>query len=156
MISNNTLNRIAAIVGALMLLALTSACAKKSNLVEQGGVAVEIVPSPAGTDIVRADAYEEEGRLLLIGRVQAERVKVRGHVDVAILDQDGTVRDFLSIAHAKYQPSRYQALFSAQVPVVPSPGSVIRLAYHPFNDRTSGKVFDCGHNAVLSAAKTSR
>jgi|GEM_PF-5085580 len=156
MSSNNTLNRIAASVCALMLLALSSACTKKSSLAEHGGVAVEIVPSPAGTDIIRADAYEEEGGLLITGKVRAEGVKVRGHVDVAIFKQDGTVQDFLSIAHAKYQPSRYQAPFSAQVSLVPSPGSVIRLAYHPCNDRGSGNVFDCGHNAVLSASKTSR
>ena len=108
--------------------------------------------------ISKAYTYEDGDELVILGYVKRSYQNccdsARGHVDIALLAQDGTVIDSFSTL---YSPSNIPKVrsrsssFKVRRPYLPPDGVIIRMAYHNSLEGAdsalyAGDVFDCGQN----------
>jgi len=111
--------------------------------------------------ISKAYTYEDKGELVILGHVKRSYHNccdsARGHVDIALLAQDGTVIDSFSTL---YSPSNIPKVrsrsssFKVRRPYLPPDGIIIRMAYHNSLEGAdsalyAGDVFDCQQNKAV-------
>lgn len=108
--------------------------------------------------ISKAYTYEDGDELVILGHVKRSLQNccdsARGHVDIALLNRDGTVIDSFSTL---YSPSNIPKVrsrsssFKVRRPYLPPDGVIIRMAYHNSLEGADsalyvGDVFDCKQN----------
>lgn len=114
-------------------------------------------------DVFISDAYtyEDGGEIVILGHVKRSYKNccdsARGHVDIALLTQDGTVIDSFSTL---YSPSNIPKVrsrsssFQVRRPYLPPDGVIVRMAYHNSLEGAetalyAGDIFDCKQNKSI-------
>lgn len=108
--------------------------------------------------ISKAYTYEDGDELVILGYVKRSFQNccdsARGHVDIALLTQDGTVIDAFSTLYSPTNIPKVRSRsssFKVRRPYLPPDGIIIRMAYHNSLEGAdsalyAGDVFDCGQN----------
>lgn len=137
----------------IIVIALSGCASHKVNLVDEGVVSIERLPSK-GVYISRAYAYKEGVDLVVSGRVKRSRSVASpsgGHVDIAILSSD---RKIIKTTSTSYTPriirrkGARESFFTARIPMVPPAGAVVAVVYHRPSYSTD-RTFDCKNNAAI-------
>ncbi len=130
---------------AMTGIALSGCVSKRVDLVDTGAVSLQRLPSK-DTHISRVDVFQDGDELVITGKLRRglSSMPGLGHVDIAIVDPEGKI---LKEVHTNYFPrilarkqrrrilamarnQRQQANFGVRLPLVPPPGSTIRVTYH--------------------------
>lgn len=116
----------------IMLMALTACAPAKSERTEAAGVEVEII-STSIASISRADAYPENGRLVVTGRLRRmHEVKFPGHVDIAVYGPEGDLLERKSVSVQGLSSKRKGAMdlpFRTGFELCAPPGSKVVMKY---------------------------
>lgn len=122
---------ILAMIGCFPLMA----CASTKTL-PSDGLAIVVLPA-ADVQIVQRSARQEGGGVAVDGQIRRKitggRGVVKGHVDIKLLDRKGeTIREVFASCSPRIIPNRgtLTSSFSARIPIVASPESVISLRFH--------------------------
>lgn len=101
-----------------------------------GTLAVKILPA-VDVRIVQTSARQEGEYLVVDGQIKRKKVHARkfprGHIDIAILDEDGSTIDktFTKISpEILPRIDGMKSTFLARIPLVPPQGSVVRVNFH--------------------------
>lgn len=102
----------------------------------KGTLAMKILPA-VDVRIVQASARQDGEYLVVDGQVKRKKVHARkfprGHIDIAILDEDGSTIDktFTRISpEILPRIDGMKSTFLARIPLVPPQGSVVRVNFH--------------------------
>ena len=139
----------------LAIVAVAGCTSSRVNLVDTEGVTVERMASKGHVKIGKVYAYQEEGDLVVSGRVKPESINLRpaeGHVDIAVISQNGQVIETKSAVQTPMIGSRRTkqnrgSYFEARFSIVPPEGSTVRIAFHP-EKYAPEKHVDCEKNAA--------
>ena len=143
-----------------VLLAIGGCASSRYNLVKEGAISVEYMPSEGDTFVSQVDVYRIENGIKISGTVKVPKAlhpTRGGHVDVAILSSDGALLQKASIQHNSRNPRRTSAHklpFRAYIPIELLPESTIRIAYHKPSYPQGDAVFDCERNSAISSGGT--
>ena len=113
------------------------------NLVKAGVVSVERQDEGA-VKVTLADVYQHGGTLIVdatLRRSGIGRQESMGHVDVAVVERDGTILAQKSFRD-NWKHCDRSTFFWARLPVVAPKGSTVRVVFHD-----SADVPDAGHTA---------
>ncbi len=113
------------------------------NLVKEGAVLVEYVPSK-GVYVSKAYVYQYGDELVISGKVRRPygSFAVTGHVDIEMLDPEGTTSKKTTATHIPRIVRRKgprDASFTVRLPIILPKGATVRLGYHSSLD----KAFNC-------------
>ncbi len=143
--------RIFTVSFVLLLSMFPSGCATYRTTLDKGTVSVEILPSTKEY-ISRAHAYREGNEMIVAGSVRTNRLPIfanGGHVDMVVIAPDGTLIDQRSISHSHFQRrGNPEPVFETRIPLIPQPGTTVRLAYHHPPKPVASNSLDCGQNAA--------
>ena len=131
---------------------LLSACARYTDLVQEGKVVLEVIPTQGAVKMTGIRVAEKQAKLQVselevTGYVQRVGAGIsQGHIDVAILNSDNQI---LAMGSSRYIPSvsrqraRRRSLFKVQFSEIKQVNYHVRVAFHPqyLSDRAS-----CGNN----------
>ena len=142
---------------AVVLIALSGCASSRTNLVKNGMVSVERLPSKGNAHIFKVYVYQEGDELVVSGRV-TRRFKYllssQGHVDIAILSPKGEVIGKASTSYipriVRREGQHRASYFTARFSVIPPKASTVRLSYHAQRYSAAKKTFDCGDNAAVN------
>jgi hypothetical protein len=113
------------------LFALQSCATKTVNLVSEGTITVETVPSIYG-HVSRVSVVASETGIRVAGEVYGssyQRGYIRGHVDVEVIYPDGTVQE--ETVRYPYHGGKSRATpFSVDLPIEMPEGSTIRVIHN--------------------------
>ena len=136
---------IIAMVGILAATVTLSGCSSdRVSLVEQGLVSVEKQNSEK-VDILWTDVYEQDGQTWAYGVLQQRRPApgvIRGHVDIQVLNSDGTVQ-YETVTEDMYIPRNRVGKgpdwkrFKSQLPEKLPKGSQVCMKVHSTLDSSS-------------------
>lgn len=122
-----------AIIGCFSLMACASTSTKT---LPSDGLAIVVLPA-ADVQIVQRSARQEGGDVAVDGQIKRKitggRGIVKGHVDIKLLDRKGeTIREVFASCSPRIIPNRgtLTSSFSARIPIVAPPESVISLRFH--------------------------
>ena len=138
----------------------TGCASSHYNLVKDGTIALEIMPSEEETYVYWADVYQKGNGIEISGTVMVPQTLHQtkgGHVDIAILSPDSSLLKKISVRHKSRNPRRKSAHklpFEAYIPMKLSPESTIRIAYHKLSYSTNNSVFDCEDNPAIPDTQT--
>lgn len=117
---------------------ILTGCAVEKTLPtsQPGSIAVRIVPTSA-VHIVQASARQEGAILVVDGKIQrrwiGNRGIVKGHIDIDVLDANGTpIRSLRTSCSPAIIPnlSNVRSSFKARVPVAAPEGGVVKVRFH--------------------------
>ncbi len=115
----------------------TYGCAlHRVNLVDNGTVLLELVPSDEGY-VSQAHVFQDDDEMLISGKVKRTTHSSaihQGHVDIAIIAPDGTVVHEVSAPDTPTSLRRRattKRTFSVRLKIVPAQGTKIRMTYRP-------------------------
>ncbi len=129
-----------------------SACARYTNLIKEGKVVLEVMPTKSAVKLTGVTVREKYTKLQMpeleiSGYVKRVGLGVtHGHVDVAILDAN---RKILAMANRRYVPAiirqkgSRQSAFNIRFSTIKQDNYIVRVAFH--SDATSGNL-NCGNN----------
>jgi hypothetical protein len=124
---------------------------------DKGAVLVKVLPS-SKEYVSRVYVYQEGNEMVVAGGVKTRRFAVLangGHVDVVVIAPDGALIDQRSISHSPFRrKGNPEPSFKTRIPLVPQPGTTVRLAYHHPSQAMVANAFDCGQNAAAPKAGT--
>lgn len=120
------------VFGLAMIVGLGCA-SNRINLVDNGTVTVERINSQ-GAYVSSVYVYQDGDYLVISGRVKqlySTVVTDRGHVDITMLNPYGTT---LKQVSKRYNPrlsrKKRTAYFRARLPVILTPGVIVRVMHH--------------------------
>lgn len=105
------------------------------DLVENGTVRTERAV-PKNLHMPAPRVWQDDGETIVYGQVRrnpSASGMIRGHVDVMVIDPEGTVLQSTSTRHSPGDvPIRrwHGSSFKAKLAGVPPPGSTVRVVYH--------------------------
>lgn len=117
---------------------ILSSCAVDKQLPspEPGALTVDIRPA-SEVHIVQASARQVGEEVIVDGKIQRKKIGgrgiVKGHVDIDVLDEKGnTLRQVITSCSPQIIPklSGVRSSFSAQIPMMAPPESVVRVKFH--------------------------
>jgi hypothetical protein len=123
----------------------TYGCAlHRVNLVDNGTVILELAPSDDWY-VSQAYVFQDDDEMLISGKIERtthsrERTTHsslihQGHVDIALIAQDGTVVHEVSASNTPTSLHRIATTkmsFSVRLKIVPTKGTKIRMTYRPY------------------------
>jgi len=139
---------------------LFGCAAGKVNLVEQGTVVIERVPS-RNISVAEVYAYQYEDSMVIQGKVKRQYSSgyIGGHVDIAIISPKGDILEQEStffLPRGRKQKRKREASFSVRISSPPPRGSTIRAAYHGLSERSLRKCPSRKNRAVPANGKRER
>jgi hypothetical protein len=117
----------------VVLAAIISGCAAKSvDLVRDGKVNVETVPSRHG-HVSGLSVLTSESGIKITGDVHGSTHKrgyIQGHIDVEVISPDGTMQAKETFKYQNRGGKSRTTPFSAEIPVLVPDGRTIRVIHH--------------------------
>jgi len=118
---------------ALATIIILQGCAAMSpDLVSEGKVNVETVPSRQG-HVSKVSVLASETGVRVTGQVHGlfhERGYIYGHVDIEVISPDGTMQWIEEFRYRNRGGKSRTTPFSLDIPVVVADGSTIRVIHH--------------------------
>lgn len=141
------------LIPILVILSLLSGCASnRTDLVKTGYLSLQ--PTLTASLAHPPEVHEQDGGLVVNGRLDSSEVSKGGHVDVQVVGPDGAVVYDASVNYRKQQAqmatgprgqrrgsrssSDSPATYSVRFPGMPPAGSVVRVKYDPQPHGASG------------------
>jgi len=136
-----------------MMLLVVTGCAANKNLSFVNNFTIQ-ENSTKDIKITKTRAYIDDGTFVVSGKLKRQYIRKScpGHIDIAVIDPDGSVFDHVSTKLTlpfNSRSKRKNSTFEAQFTQMPPKGSTIRINFHN-KSSLNNKQFDCGVNAALS------
>jgi len=127
-------------------------CSSRLNLVKNGTYLAEELKSD-GIDVSSVSVYEDNGFLVVSGKLRRtnRHRSYPGHVDIAILDKDGSITAKTSVKNKMQfigRSKRRSSSFTARFDILPPEGSTIQVAFHR-KSSSNATQFNCAENAAV-------
>ena len=146
------------LTGLCLAMVVVAGCtSSRVNLVDAERVTVERMASKRHVRIENVNVYQEEGDLVVSGRVKHKSINLRpakGHIDIAMVSPNGEVIETDSVTQTPPVGSRRTKQsrgfhFETRFSIVPPEGSTVRIAFHPekYGPETHN---DCEKNAAAN------
>lgn len=126
----------------------------RTNLIDTDFVKLETLASKR-VRVANVSVHQEDDILEIAGEVHRRSIGAsgRGHMDIAILDSEGTAVRHMSTHYIPrlISPRRFHsrhARFNVHIPLIVSKGSKIVVAFHK-KQTERANTFKCGDNMAL-------
>ncbi|MHC4624649.1 MAG: hypothetical protein ACYS4W_12190 [Planctomycetota bacterium] len=137
MMKERVFSLVVAIVLGMLTAAISGCATNRIDLVDEGLVTVETVPSK-GVRILWADVYQDGEDMVVCGVVQRRSdtsYPIRAHVDITVLSPEGTVLQEtrtcnIYVARRLAGKGMNWTCFRARLPGTPAEGSRVHMAVH--------------------------
>jgi hypothetical protein len=145
------------IIIAVFFLLIFSCSFVQANLIKEGSLQLEVVPSSVKISSVRA--YQESDKVAILGELSQQNCNaepVNGHVDIAFFSPEKKLMQKISANYGgKKEPlprrgghhhnKHFNRTFKTAISIVPPQGAIIKIAFH--NIPLDGAALtDCGQN----------
>ena len=137
---------------------LTVSCSNvQADLIKDGSLRLEIVPSSIKISSVRA--YQESDKVEIVGELSQQNCNaepVNGHVDIAFFSPEKKLMQKISANYGgekeplprrggHHHNKHFNRTFKTAISIVPPQGAIIKIAFHniPFDGAAQT---DCGQN----------
>ena len=156
---NHTNNKVVYLTALCLLILVGTGFTKRHNLIKEGLVTINKIDN-GNFKFGSLYAYQKEGTLKISGKGLAANSSIKGHVDIAITRQDGSIIKKVSVPIRRKVNRRSQRtnlgrkmrFFSLNLPIHLPADTKITIAFHK-KTNTAQKYFNCGNNMAYKKIK---